>query len=153
MTFTVDMIKNIFPEYKVNDASNRTNNEILKIATICEKIPGIIVFFRRTPTNQSYFTTVEVIEHMQLKSINAIFINGDNNYYYMGSNENGFLHHIKRRIEKDDDCPICLEKECDNVYFYCSECGNKCCLECFMKIDTKICPMCRGDKFTLFNKY
>jgi len=150
MTFTIEMIKNIFPEYKVNDASNRTSSEICKIATMCDKIPGVIVFFRRTPANESYFTTLEGLEHMQLKSINAIFLNGDNYHYYTGSNENGFLHHIKRRIEKDDDCPVCLEV-CNDVYYYCSKCGNKCCIECLRKMDSKICPMCRGDEFTLFN--
>ena len=152
MELTIETIRPYFPSYRLNDASNRTNDELIKIATICEKNPCVIVFVRRTPTNQSYFTAVEVVEHMQLNSIKAIFINGDNYYFYKGANKIGFLHHMRRRIKKEIDCPICFE-ECDNVYFYCSQCGNNSCIECFMKMDIEICPMCRGDKFTFFNRH
>jgi len=51
----------------------------------------------------------------------------------------------------DDECPICFEVLASKIRLV-TPCGHSACLECFVQLDPKVCPLCRVDLSTLFPK-
>ena len=144
----IDTLKTTFPKYRITDASNRTNDEIVKISSICCSNKNILVVIERNSKNNEYFDFIEMIDRICNGDIKYIIFNEDN-YYYHTSLSNAFILHVKRILDHENECPICFEQCFDN-YFFCSQCATICCLPCYSKCENKICSICRCDKFSTF---
>jgi len=145
----IENLKAKFPNYKITDASNRTNDEIVKISSICCLKKNILVVIERNSKNDDYFYCIETIEGLRHGDMKYIILNEDN-YYFNSSLSNSFILHVKRKLDGENECPICLE-QCNDKYLVCSQCASICCLRCFSKCQSKSCAICRGNKFTTFN--
>ena len=77
----IDYLKAQFPNYKITDASNRTNDEIIKISSICMLKKDILVIIERNSKNNEYFDLIEKLEDINHKKIKYIILNDDNYYY------------------------------------------------------------------------
>ena len=144
----IDYLKAQFPNYKITDASNRTNDEIIKISSICMLKKDILVVIERNSKNNDYFDMIEMLEDINHKKTKYILLN-DDNYYYNSSLSNSFILHVKRKLDGENECPICFE-ESNGKYFVCSQCASICCVRCFSKCESKRCAICRYNRFTTF---
>ena len=144
----IDYLKAQFPNYKITDASNRTNDEIIKISSICILKKDILVVIERNSKNNDYFDMIEMLEDIKHKKTKYIMLN-DDNYYYNSSLSNSFILHVKRKLDGENECPICFE-ESNGKYFVCSQCASICCVRCFSKCESKRCAICRCNRFTTF---
>ena len=145
----MDNLKKTFSRYKITDASDRTNDEIVKISSICCLKKNLLVVIERNAKNDDYFVFVEMIEGISTGKIKCIFLNEDN-YYYHTSLSTPFVLHLKRILDGENECPICLERISDK-YFICNQCAHICCVPCFAKCESSLCSVCRCDSFSSFN--
>ncbi len=90
----LQLLKENYSEYKINDSSDKNVSQIEKITILCESIPNLIVHIKRNSMNEKYFNVIELIEKsngiVNFKSnnqINIIILNKDN-YIYFRKNEN-----------------------------------------------------------------
>ena len=63
----INNLKARFPNYKITDASNRTNDEIIKISSICMLKKDILVVIERNSKNNDYFDLIEKLEDINHK--------------------------------------------------------------------------------------
>jgi hypothetical protein len=94
----IENLKAKFPNYKITDASNRTNDEIIKISDICCSNKNILVFIERNSKNNDYFNFIEMVEGLSNGNTKYIILNEDN-YYYNSSLSNSFILHLKRKLD------------------------------------------------------
>lgn len=148
----LELLKNKYPQYQINDSSNRNLIEILKIINICVNCSNIIVYLKKNNVNKDYFNLIENLEKSQgvidPNPIATIIINKDN-YVYVRNNENNLIK-ILRCIDKNllgnDSCCICMESKSKNIYFKtCNECQTPICKVCITKINELNCPCCKND--------
>ena len=76
----INYLKAQFPNYKITDASNRTNDEIIKISSICMLKKDILVVIERNSKNNDYFDMIEMLEDINHKKTKYILLNDDNYY-------------------------------------------------------------------------
>ena len=88
----IENLKVKFPNYKITDASNRTNDEIVKISSICCLKKNILVVIERNSKNDDYFYCIETIEGLYHGDMKYIILNEDN-YYFNSSLSNSFVLH------------------------------------------------------------
>ena len=141
------ILKTQFPNYMINNASNRYSYELEKITELCSKIDKILVFIKRNDNNEDYFKFTE--EYQNTEKINVIFLNKDDIYYYYINNEENIgktIMSLKRHLLKETDCIICMEK-CTNNFISCSQCGNFTHEKCFEQCSKKICSICKHNGF------
>lgn len=148
----LELLKKNYPQYKINDSSNRNLFEIRKITNICINNPNIIVYLKKNNINENYFNLVECIEKSQNVidnvPIDIIIINKDN-YVYVRKNENNFIK-ILRCIDKNllgnDSCCVCMESKSNNLHFVsCNECQTPTCKNCIQKLNELNCPCCKKE--------
>ena len=144
----IENLKAKFPNYKITDASNRNIDQIVKISSICSMNKNILVVIERNAKTEDYFKFIEMIEGLHHDRVKYIMIN-EENYYYNSSLSDYFILHVKRKLDGECECPICFEQTNDK-YIICNQCASVCCLRCFSKCESKICAICRCNKFTTF---
>jgi hypothetical protein len=153
----LDLLKNNFPQYKINDSSNRNIGQIQKITNICIGCPNIIVYLKRNEINELYFKFIEIVEKSSnisdLDPIDTIIINKDN-YVYIRKNETNpikILRSINKNLLSNDSCCVCMESKSDYLKLInCSECQTPICRLCLNKINNLNCPCCKN-QFKLIN--
>lgn len=145
------ILKNKFPDFKVNDSSDRNFWELQKITELCHKVDKLLVFVKRNSKNDYYFKLTEKMQNFE--NINIIFLNKDDIYYYyiedQDNIDNIVLMSLKRKLLKEIDCVICLE-ECLNNYMSCIKCGNSVHSYCLKKCVEQICSICRYNHFLIY---
>lgn len=145
-----EIVKTHFPTYKVNNASNRTMMEILKITELCHNNDSIIVFIYKNDVNKEYFQMAEKIQ--RVKNINLIFLNKDNMYFYELDESNDFLIEFTKIVKlvqgkltnNNTSCAVC-KLQCKNKYLTCSECNMHIHKKCFA--NSNECSKCKNNKF------
>ena len=63
-------IKNALPNLNINNYSNRSFEELMKIIGLCHKLDTILVFIERNEKNDDYFKMIETTQNS--KEINLI---------------------------------------------------------------------------------
>ena len=142
-------LKKHFPKYRINNASQRTKDELLKIFDLCEEIPDLIIYIKRNEKNDEFFKECEIVHNTETltrmiynKKVDSCFKNEDNEMI-----ESSILC-FKKAIEDRIGCVICYENS-DNMMLYCQICGSQCCIKCILKMlkselnDIIYCPICR----------
>jgi hypothetical protein len=140
-----------FPNFIINDASNRNSYELLKITELCHKIDKFLVFIKRNKKNDDYFKRNE--EYQNTKKINIILLNRDDIYFYDIDNEdkiNIVIMSLKRKLLNETECIICME-QCVSNYMSCSQCGIFTHIMCLEKCDKQICYVCKNNSFLHYN--
>ena len=145
-------LKKHFPNYKINNASNRTMQELNKIMDICRAMPNLIVFLVRTNDNSSIFQFYEHKKKLK-QSINLLFYFKENILFFESSSSESSEHVIrvlKQYIKNEIKCIVCYEKfhGCERNMRICEKCGASTCRRCIlhmhyhdkMKVE---CPVCR----------
>ena len=140
-------IKNALPNFNINNSSNRSFEELMKIIGLCHKLDTILVFIERNEKNDNYFKMIETTQNS--KEINLIFLNRDDIYhYYIENNNNDIaIMSLKRKLYNETECVVCMET-CNNKFYICSKCGHKIHVICLAKCVTHICSVCRNNSFT-----
>ena len=151
----IGLLKEHFPTYKINDASNASIQGLLTIAKICNVRYGIIVYIKRNEKNEEYFKMAELNEKIKNnvldeEEINEILISMDNYVYFRTSYTNDIdkIRHIRKNLIIDPHCSICYsEKTYENPHFNCEVCNSSYCYDCIFKSfkNYKFCPCCRAD--------
>jgi hypothetical protein len=147
----LDLLKNNFPQYKINDSSNRNIGQIQKITEICIDCPNIIVYLKRNEINDLYFKFIEMVEKssgvLDSVPIDTIIINKDN-YVYIRKNETNpikILRCVNKNLLSNDSCCICMGHKSDNLKLInCNECQTPICKICLSKINNLNCPCCKN---------
>ena len=158
MCFIKDTLVNNFPTYKVNDASDRTKEEMEIIITLCHKIPNLIVFMKRNGKNDEYFEEYDKNFNLE-RGIKILFYNKDDFIYFERDDDNeieGAVRFLRRFINGENVCVICYEQfdGTKRNLLSCTKCGEGCCIKCinnmlkteldkFEKVDI-LCPVCRS---------
>ncbi len=89
----LQLLKDNYSEYKINDSSDKNVDQIEKITILCESVPNLIVHIKRNNMNEKYFNVIELIEKSndiidsKSNKISTIILNKDN-YIYFRKNEN-----------------------------------------------------------------
>ena len=147
-----EKIKKNFPNYIINNASNRRLYELLRITELCHKMNTLLVYVERNENNDDYFRLNEQLQHVE--KINVIFLNKDDIYFYyidFTQKIDKIIMSLKRKLYNENDCVICMEK-CTGICMSCAKCGNFVHNECFEKCDKQICPICKHNHFLDYNK-
>jgi hypothetical protein len=140
-------LKNILPNFNINNSSNRNIDELMKITALCHEIDKLLVFIERNEKNTDYFKITEITQNT--KEINLIFLNKDDIYYYYIENNNNLdvtIMSLKRKLYNETECVVCME-QCINKYYMCSKCGHQIHNICFKKCDKSICSICKCNHF------
>jgi hypothetical protein len=152
----IGLIKEYFPKYKVNDASNRNIRNMITIESICHSTKDVLVYLKRNKINEEYFSYIEKAQAdagIKTDKIDVIFLNGENFYYYSEENTKNFLGpilHLKQTLGGTFECTIC-NKKCIEQHFACDKCAVAYCTACLMKSTDKKCKKCSCDAYTLFD--
>ena len=96
-----ETLKTQFPNFIINNASNRNSYELLKITELCHKIDKFLVFIKRNEKNEEYFKLTEELQNVE--KINVIFLNKDDIYFYDVDDEHKIdivVMSLKRKILK-----------------------------------------------------
>ena len=149
----LQLLKDNYKQYKINDSSNRNIDELMKIMNICKLNSNILVYIERNTINLEYF---EFIESLELDNgivgtninddIHIVIINKDNYIYIRKSekNINNVLRTINNNLLSDEYCCICYEEKSDKIRnFICPNCQSPICTNCIYKLNDKICPCCK----------
>ena len=112
----IDYLKAQFPNYKITDASNRTNDEIIKISSICTLKKDILVIIERNAKNNDYFDLIEKLEGISHRTIKFIILN-DDNYYHNSSLSNYFILHVKQKLDGEMNARFVLRNQMVNISF------------------------------------
>ena len=146
-----ETLKTQFPNFIINNASNRNSYELLKITELCHKIDKFLVFIKRNEKNEEYFKLTEELQNVE--KINVIFLNKDDIYFYDVDDEHKIdivVMSLKRKILNENECVICME-QCVNNYISCSQCGNFTHKICFAQCNKLICSVCKHNHFLDYN--
>lgn len=84
-TLNIDILKEQFPSYKWNDASDRNHNEIHKIVSICWNIENVSIYIRKNEKNKIFFGEIlmqEISKGLVVSNIDIIILNKDNYIYF-----------------------------------------------------------------------
>ena len=149
--YIMTLLKKHFPKYRINNASERTKYELIKLMNLCEVIPNLIIYIRRNEKNDDFFKFSNDIQGF--KNISSAFYSkkGDMCFTTEGREiaESKILC-FKRAIEDSHECVICY-KNTDIEMKYCSGCGSACCNKCILTMiktkpndDIIYCPICRA---------
>jgi len=148
----LNLLKDNYSQYKINDSSNRNLTQIQKINEICMNNPNLIVYLKRNNINNEYFNFIEFIEKLtgviDDGLIDTIIINRDNYIYVREYEKNPtkILRCINNNLLGNDECCVCYEsKSKTQKHHICEECQIPLCYKCLVKIDKKICPCCKNN--------
>jgi hypothetical protein len=120
------LLTQTFPDYKITDASNRNGIEFKKINNISINIDKLIVFIFKNKGNELLFNTHKTETNLLILNTGRLLLF---NYYTPILFKNKHLMSLKRFIQKENTCPICLEvvpmqHSTDLTVSACSQCGN-----------------------------
>ena len=147
------LLKKYIPNFKINNASSRTDKEVGKILRICYTVPNLIVFLVRTNENSSIFKYCEKEKNLN-HDINLLFFNKDNYLYFEhNTKENceNIIRFVKQYVEDEIKCIVCYENFDEDIIKLriCEKCGASTCKKCVFNMyyanDMKKveCPVCR----------
>lgn len=139
-------LKTMFPSLRVNNASHRNVDQLLRIVDLCHLRPDLLVFVVRNDTNQEFFTLAE--EWQEAEKINIIFLNKDDIHYYWMENEDRVLMSLKRKLLLETDCVVCMDP-CDSEFYMCCDCGHHIHQACMKQCSKDVCSICQGNHFIL----
>jgi hypothetical protein len=141
-----------FEKYIINNSSNRTMDEILKITQICQKCENIIAYIERNTKNEEYFKYIELYENLKgtkdINKIKIIILNKENYVYFrnLKYDEKTTTRMIKKSLIDENECVICYE---DNEIskITCEQCCLYFCNNCLQKMGNCkiVCPICKND--------
>ena len=150
MDNAIFFLKKHFPKYRINNASERSKDELIKILSLCEVISNLIIYIRRNEKNDEFFKECEITQ--DIKNISTAYHCKKGDMCFTKKDNENVESNIlcfKRAIEDGFECIICY-KNTDMEMFYCSVCGSQCCYKCtFNMLKTKLndnilyCPICR----------
>ena len=114
----IENLRKIFPQFKITDASNRNHEQIIKISQICDKVNNILVFIERNKKNEKYFIFHERYNKVKIGAYKYIIFTDQTFFVNDRDDFSSYLLHLRRMINNDTQCPICLEGNLKQ-YFYC----------------------------------
>jgi hypothetical protein len=152
------MLKNNFNKCRIYNGSDKTINEIFKIAEICKNCNELMVYIERNEKNNEYFDFIEYMESEKNKiddlNIQLMIINKDNYVYFRDRHYN--YSQITRMINKslidEDNCVVCYENE-DIGKIICDECCSNICVKCIKQMGNLICPICKTNNSHLIREF
>tara|TARA_Y100000816_G_C25867137_1_gene452594 strand:+ start:298 stop:633 length:336 start_codon:yes stop_codon:yes gene_type:complete len=100
-TLNIDILKEQFPSYKWNDASDRNHNEIHKIVSICWNIENVSIYIRKNEKNKIFFGEIlmqEISKGLVVSNIDIIILNKDN-YIYFCKGSDDIISDIKLYLD------------------------------------------------------
>lgn len=100
-TLNIDILKEKFPYYKWNDASDRNHKEIHKIVSICWNIENVSIYIRKNDKNKIFFGEVliqEISRGLVVSNIDIIILNKDN-YIYICKGSEDVINDIKVHLD------------------------------------------------------
>ena len=151
-SLSIDLLKEKFPAYRWNDASNRSVDQIrFIVANLCHNNNEIAVLIKKNGTNKKIFDDISVNELKSVKitkQINTIIFNKDN-YIYFSKNSEHLISTINKNLFGNMVCISCNDDE-NNIetFWTCSKCTTNMCIGCLkesMLISDGYfnCPVCR----------
>ena len=144
----IENIERIFPQFKITDASNRTPEQLSRIQKISAEVKNSFVFIKRNEKNVDFFMFYERIDNEVIGSYEYIILTVSHIHFIHKRNDyTGYLLHLKRLYNDEIQCVVCMEEKLKN-FIFCNQCACVCCCECFNKIESDACPMCRYESFT-----
>lgn len=161
-----ELLAKHYPNYKVNDASERSLEELEKIESLTKKIPNLIVFAKNTDKNSKYFE--ELKKEYEADFGILFFCKGktmlfDDDFTVLEAK----IRAIRAMVEDEcHQCVICFEEmktsKTTFSYMNCDQCGSMLCQKCVQNMvysnhsisDVKtlqrqkkpisiVCPVCR----------
>ena len=147
-------IQKIFGDkFVINNASSRSKDEMIKIIEMCNKCDKFLVYLIRNNKNSDFFDHCSELANFMTGKVEkpkVIFFQGAGYYSYpenIITDYKAALLNLRRRLCDDRyDCVVC-ERNDFNDYFSCGTCGNIVCRDCMKKIQSCVCPICRGERF------
>lgn len=160
-SLNIDLLKNRFPEYRWNDASNRSVDQIrFIVGNLCYNNSNIAVLIKKNSNNKKIFDEISINELKSVKitkKINTIIFNKDN-YIYFSDNSEHLITSINKNLFGNMECILCREDEDILENFWtCAKCTTNVCIGCLkesmiMSDGYFNCPICRipvEDELTL----
>ena len=149
------LLKSTFPEYRIYDASKKTDKEREFAVQLCIQIPSILMFVIRNKKNEKFFKKYEK-KHVE-KKIGILFYNKDDYVFFrdaehVNSDYKGVVLFLRNFLKKENECCICYEgydSEKRNLLI-CDKCGNCECRRCVFAYLEKTnendmnCPVCKN---------
>ena len=144
----IEMMKSMFPQFKITDASNRTPEQLSRIHRISAEINNSFVYIKRNENNEKYFEFYERIDNKLIESYEYIILTTHHIHFIEKRNDyTGYLLHLKRLYNDEIQCVVCMEEHLKS-FVYCNQCASGCCCECYYKIKSDECPICLHKSFT-----
>ena len=165
----LEILKRTYPTYNIKDCSAMFNNakRLKALFAICENDHNIIAYAERNKNNDHIFDLLEksnIIYNefgsVKIRHKNDIQIINNDNYIYFTkkclTTENEFLRLLDKNLIGiiSASCCICtMENDIEPLQLICPKCQSSTCLKCLMKIENKLCPICRYDMNDNSNYY
>ena len=144
----IENMKRMFPQFKITDASNRTTEQLSRIQKISAEVKNSFVFIKRNEKNAEFFIFYERIDNEVIGSYEYIILSVSHIHFIHKRNDyTSYLLHLKRLYNNEIQCVVCLEEHLKS-FVYCNQCASGCCCECYYKIESDECPICRHKSFT-----
>ncbi len=145
-----EFIRAKFPKFKIINISSKGFSEMCDIVSGDQENNTIIFIDRRTK-NEDYFKHVEHLNKPDTRKLYYILVvkSIESRIFHMLSdkdNYRNYILHLQRKLNNENNCPICFEENLKE-HIYCQKCATVCCMPCSVKLENKICPICRHEKF------
>ena len=139
----IDMTKNI---KNLNDVDNK----VIKKAHNFEKYKNVVfmVDMKNIENKEivEYYQAVKILPEVLIK--HTIMLYNKDNYIYFDLDTQFNLTSVKKFIENNQECPVCLEEK-DRMNI-CPNCSTSICVDCFDKIDKPYCIICKKN-YVIYN--
>ena len=90
----IENLRKIFPQFKITDASNRTDEQITKISQICDNVKNILVFIERNKKNEEYFLFHERYNKVKIGSFKYIIFTDQTFFINKRDDYTSYLLHL-----------------------------------------------------------
>ena len=150
MTSINELLNRHFPNHRINDASNRSIHDLVKLEQLCLNNPSFLVYFIKNDLNAPVFDFLQKKSRGSNKKAGLVFLHKADYYYFglnAGDNYADCILTLRKQIEGDTKCPICLE-DCSrgsSKTIICEQCASSFHKKC-LTIRSN-CPVCNYDKF------
>jgi hypothetical protein len=149
-------------DYKIYDMSDKNLKQIGVLIQLCQQKHDIIVFIKRNPNTERYFTLHDNLYNNQSNIIQTfrseiVIFHKDNfvNFYEDTiqniQDEKTYRMQIVKNLLDDNMCCICYNCSKEKTNFtmtLCENCSSTFCMSClvesYLKIEERKCPVCKN---------
>ena len=150
-TLGVDLLKDRFPEYRWNDASDKSVEQIRYIvANLCHNIKDLAILVKKTEKNTRIFDDIfleEIKSNKITENIDTIVFNSDK-YMYFSKDSNHIISSLRKNLFEKMECLSCFDEYSSYNSWTCSNCTANICIDCLKRVMIATegifnCPICR----------